>query len=233
MLLYVIRHGDPDYSTDSLTALGREQAEKCAHRLLRAHIDEVFCSPKGRAIETAEAFTRLTGLDKTIVEWAREFPGHIDAEKYGGPTVSKIPPVLFRGEYDKLDYDHGMDYPAFGETRFRERFEIMRQGAFDFLKDHGYEYDEEKGYFNILNPNEKRVALFCHGNMGRALTSYLLHLPIQTVFGGFGLAHTAITVFWFENREEGITVPKCLTLGDVTHLTTEEHGAPYYDKVEF
>ena len=35
MLLFFVRHGDPDYANDSLTPLGREQAEAVVVRMER------------------------------------------------------------------------------------------------------------------------------------------------------------------------------------------------------
>ena len=63
MLLYIIRHGDPIYETDSLTERGRAQAEAVAKRLAASGIDRVFSSPMGRARQTAEPTCRLLGLD--------------------------------------------------------------------------------------------------------------------------------------------------------------------------
>ena len=36
MLLYIVRHGDPDYSTDSLTQRGKLQAEAVGKRIFEA-----------------------------------------------------------------------------------------------------------------------------------------------------------------------------------------------------
>ena len=39
MRILLIRHGEPDYSTDSLTEKGRREAELLAQRLSRENID--------------------------------------------------------------------------------------------------------------------------------------------------------------------------------------------------
>ena len=72
MLLYIIRHGDPDYATDSLTERGIAQAEAVGKRLAASGVNRVFCSPMGRARQTAEPTCRLLGLDYTIEEWSHE-----------------------------------------------------------------------------------------------------------------------------------------------------------------
>ena len=58
MLLYIIRHGDPDYTTDTLTERGWAQAEAVGKRLAASGINRVFSSPMGRAKQTAEPTCR-------------------------------------------------------------------------------------------------------------------------------------------------------------------------------
>ena len=41
MLLFLIRHGDPIYEPDQLTALGQRQAEAVGRRLSRYGIDKI------------------------------------------------------------------------------------------------------------------------------------------------------------------------------------------------
>ena len=59
MLLYIVRHGHPDYTTDSLTERGWLQAEAVGKRLAATGIDQVYASPMGRARQTAEPTCRL------------------------------------------------------------------------------------------------------------------------------------------------------------------------------
>ena len=72
MLLYIVRHGDPIYETDSLTERGKLQAEAVGKRMAASKIDRIFSSPMGRAIQTAKPACRLLGLEYTIEEWAHE-----------------------------------------------------------------------------------------------------------------------------------------------------------------
>ena len=55
MRLLFIRHGDPDYSIDSLTPYGMKEAEALAEMLKNEKIDYMYCSPLGRerALSTA------------------------------------------------------------------------------------------------------------------------------------------------------------------------------------
>ena len=55
MKIMIIRHGDPDYSIDSLTEKGWREAELLSQRLIKEDIDDFYCSPLGRAKDTASS----------------------------------------------------------------------------------------------------------------------------------------------------------------------------------
>ena len=53
MRLIIIRHGDPDYSVDSLTEKGWREAELLAERIAKLDVKAFYVSPLGRAKDTA------------------------------------------------------------------------------------------------------------------------------------------------------------------------------------
>ena len=53
MKLILVRHGDPDYTLDSLTEKGWHEAEILAERISTFDVDDFYCSPLGRARDTA------------------------------------------------------------------------------------------------------------------------------------------------------------------------------------
>ena len=69
MKLLIIRHGDPDYTTDSLTEKGLIQAEAVGKRMFDAGIDRIFSSPMGRASMSA----RSKKLEKAKSQMANEY----------------------------------------------------------------------------------------------------------------------------------------------------------------
>ena len=73
MRLLIVRHGDPDYSIDSLTEKGWKEAEYLSERLSKLDVKDFYVSPLGRAKDTA-SFT-LKKMNRTAVEcdWLREF----------------------------------------------------------------------------------------------------------------------------------------------------------------
>ena len=73
MKLLIVRHGDPDYSIDSLTETGWIEAELLSDRLCKLDVKAFYCSPKGRAQDTAKATLEKLGRQAEILPWLREF----------------------------------------------------------------------------------------------------------------------------------------------------------------
>nr|AIF25964.1 putative phosphoglycerate mutase [uncultured bacterium Ad_095_K16_contig2] len=61
MRILLIRHGEPDYATDSLTEKGKREALLLSERLAKIPASAYYVSPLGRAKETAEYTLRLVG----------------------------------------------------------------------------------------------------------------------------------------------------------------------------
>lgn len=231
MLLYIVRHGDPDYKNDCLTDKGRLQAEAVGVRMKDAKLDRIFSSPMGRARETAEPACRLLGLEMNIEPWAHEIIGDELCTPFPDgvrKSVSKVQNTYYREDgFIDLDYDRAFDCQGFNESGMKNATEFIEKNGREFLERLGYR--EENGVYKILYPNEEKVALFCHKAMARAWLSTLLHIPIHIMWSGFGYAHTGVTVLEFHNNENGVTAPKCLVFSDISHLKESGLSTLYDD----
>lgn len=219
MLLYIIRHGEPNYDLDILTERGRLQAESVGIRLKEAGITRVFSSPMGRARETAEPTCRLLGLDCGIEEWAHEVEGErLTSYPYNdNRSISYVPSYIFRegGDID-LPYSSQFDSKVISASGMKSALERIERGGEEFLTRLGYK--NEGGIYKILEPNDERVALFCHSVMSRAWLSSLLHIPIHMMWSDFVYTFTGVTVLKFENYESGFTSPRVMCYSDISHL---------------
>lgn len=219
MLLYIIRHGAPNYATDSLTERGKLQAEALGKRLYDAKIDRIFSSPMGRAKETADPACRLLGLEKQIEEWTREIGNERLTTFPDGKlkSITDLQNTYYR-ENGNLDLPYERTYECQGirESKMQLALKYIEENGNDFLERLGYK--EEKGVYRILRNNEERVALFCHTAFSKAWLSYLLHIPLHIMWASFHNTHTSVTVLEFKNNENGLTAPKCLCFSDVSHL---------------
>lgn len=230
MLLYIIRHGDPDYATDSLTELGKKQAEAVAKRLQRSNINAVYTSPMGRAIQTAEPTCRLLGLDYKIEPWAYELHGEEKTTYPEGDliSISNLQSTLLRenGEMD-IPFPRMFECKALAQSKVEGEFNRIRDKGRDFLERLGYK--EENGIYRIIKPNDDRVALFCHAICSRLWLSELLHIPLHIMWSSFyAHFHTGVTIIDFKNHKNGFTSPKCFCYTDTSHLYAEglEVGHP-------
>lgn len=58
MKLVIVRHGDPDYSIDSLTEKGWKEVEYLSERLAKLDVKEFYVSPLGRARDTMLSYLK-------------------------------------------------------------------------------------------------------------------------------------------------------------------------------
>lgn len=219
MLLYIVRHGDPDYTTDTLTDRGRLQAEAVGKRMAAAGITRIFSSPMGRARQTAEPACRLLDLPCEIEDWAHE----VEEERLTPFPDGKLKSVTaVQSTYYRenggiaLPYDRAYEAPGFSTSGMKAAVDRIERHGRDFLERLGYR--EENGVYRVLQPNEDKVALFCHSVFARAWLSTLLHIPIHLMWAGFKYTHTGVTVVEFKNNANGVTAPVCRCYSDMSHL---------------
>ena len=234
MLLYIIRHGDPNYETDSLTERGVLQAEAVGKRMADAGITRVFSSPMGRARQTAEPTCRLLGLEYTVEPWAHEIGDEHRLTPYPDgelKSVSLVDRVHFRrdGGID-LSYERAFEAPGFSTSGMKAAQDTITEGGRDFLERLGYK--EENGVYRILAPSDDKVALFCHAGMGRIFVSQLLHIPLHLMWAGFNYTHSGVTIIEFRNSKTGYTVPRLLCYSDMSHLYAAGLDMKYCGKTE-
>lgn len=219
MLLYIVRHGDPNYELDCLTERGWLQAEAVGKRMVDAKINKIFSSPMGRAKETADPACRMLGLEKHIEEWTHEIGDERLTPFPDGKmkSISLVQNTYYRdnGNID-LPYDRTYECDGISQSDMKTAMQYIEENGKKFLEKLGYR--EENGIYRILNNNEERVALFCHAAFARAWLSVLLHIPLHIMWADFQYTHTGVTVLEFRNNENGITAPSCLCYSDVSHL---------------
>ena len=234
MLLYIVRHGDPIYETDSLTERGKLQAEAVGKRMLDAKIDRIFSSPLGRAMQTAEPACRLLGLEKNIEKWTCEIGGEKNTTTF--PDGKRKAVTLVQNTYYRengnlyLPYERTYECNIINETEIGSAVKYIEEQGNVFLERLGYR--EENGVYRIIKNNEEKIALFCHAVFARAWLSVLLHIPFHIMCASFQYTHTGVTIIEFENNPNGFTAPKCMCYSDVSHLYASGLDMRYNDRIE-
>lgn len=124
------------------------------------------------------------------------------------------------------------EHPAFKETTFKPGFLRIRKETDNFLSGLGYNRDEEANCYIQTRENKDRVALFAHAGFGLVFLSCVLNIPYPYFCTRFDLTHSSMTVISFED-EEGIVIPKLLTLSNDSHLYREGLPTKYNNKLYF
>ena len=133
MRILFVRHGDPDYITDSLTDQGKKEAAALVPRLLKEDVKAFYLSTKGRAQETASYTLRayeeagrlkltetplpngrpaLISADGSAIpvrtfEWLREFMPNFDLN--GSESLLKLFPDSPKDENGRYFTRHTWD----------------------------------------------------------------------------------------------------------------------------
>lgn len=217
MKLLIIRHGDPDYSIDSLTPAGWREADLLSKRLCKLKIDAFYCSPLGRARDTAKPTLAQLGRDAEICDWLREFSPRVMRPHDTTPNISWD---WFPKDWtvDKRFYsrDHWFENARFMEASVKEEADRVTKCFDDLLARHGYVRDGE--YYQAVQPNEDTIVLFCHFGVSCVLLSHLLGISPMLLWQGTCAAPSSVTTLTTEERTPGIACFRMNSFGDISHL---------------
>ena len=210
MEVLLIRHADPDYANDTLTARGHEEAEALAESLRGVPIDDIYVSPMGRAQATMSYTAHVHRKKPVTLDWLHELDGNFDGRRWSWnvPGAEALDCPSLPGHYDWAEL------VAYGPHM---------QGAHEAL---GMEFDaliERYGYvkeglrYRVAKPLDKTLACFCHAGVILSLISHLLNWPLPLVYAHVSYDPTGVTrLAWIEH--DGYAVPRAKTINDLSHL---------------
>lgn len=239
MIFYYIRHGDPIYKPDSLTALGNRQAEALAKRLALYGVDKIYSSTSNRAVMTARPTCELLKMEPELLEFAHESHAWddftIDKEDGIGRTwifqVNKARETFCSKEIRALG-DRWFDFPEFKKYNYEKGVNRIYNELDTFFESLGYVHIRYTGKYKVTNSNDQRIALFAHQGFGLAFLSCLLDIPYPMFCTHFDMCHSGLTVIEFREIE-GYAIPKVLTLSSDAHLYREGLPTSYNNRLRF
>lgn len=217
MKILIIRHADPDYSIDSLTETGWEEAKALVPRLEKLSIKAFYVSPYGRAQDTASLTLQATGRTAETLPWLKEF----------GPMIIKPGSDRRSCVWDWLPSDWTQDKRCFDreawlETDFAAPYHLDEEirwvwdGLDALIAKHGYVRDGD--IYRPVAPNEDTIVLFCHFGLECVLLSRLLNISPMVLWHGFSAAPSSVTSLITEERREGTAYFRMNAMGDTSHL---------------
>lgn len=217
MRLLFIRHGDPDYEHDSLTAKGEREAELLADKMQAEQLTHIYVSPLGRAQRTAEATLRRLHRTGTTLDWLREFVYYVRLPETGEQHLIWDFMPSFMEQHSELYSASRWQTPAFIQNSGVPRAYAEACAGLDaLLERHGYR--REGSCYRAVRPNRDTLAFFCHFGATGIFLSHLFNLSPVALLQHYAAAPTSVTTVYTEEREEGIASFRCASYGDISHL---------------
>ncbi len=214
MRLILIRHGDPDYERDRLTEKGEREAALLAERATGWLVDDVYTSPLGRAIATANPCLKVWNKQSRVLDWAQEFYFPIDDGKGG----ERIPWDFYPSEWTGNDLNF-IENEWINESAMKNvkpHYEEVCAALDAFLKDYGYERHGRA--YRAVAPSKKTAVIFCHFGISMIFLSHLLNISAQTLLHGLFLPPTSVTILNTEERYADEAYFRAERIGDCAHL---------------
>lgn len=225
MRLIFVRHAEPDYTIDSLTEKGFKEAELLALRTKNWKVDEIYCSPLGRAQATMKPSLE-NWKDKVPVtyDWLEEFPARVDDPVTGEKRIPwDFMPDYFCSRDELHDKDKWYKSDCMLTGSVEQDFNRTKEGIDKLLSEHGYN-NCGNGLFRIEKHSDDTLVFFCHFAITCTIVGHLTGIAVPSLWQGFIMSPTGVTVLNSEEREDGKAAFRVQYFGDVAHL--RENGEP-------
>lgn len=217
MEIIIVRHAEPNYETDSLTEKGWREAELLSNKLSKLHIDEFYCSPQGRAKDTASFTMDKAKKELVICEWLREFKGHVKYDFLDKPIRCwDMLPSYWTKQDEYYTREDWYKTQLMQSGTVEEEYKWVTSELDKFLAEHGYVHDG--GIFRVERENHDRIVLFCHFGISCVILAHMLGVSPVTFFQGFVMQPSSVTSIVTEEREKGIACFRIRSYGDISHL---------------
>lgn len=215
MKLIIVRHADPDYSKDSLTEKGWREAELLSERLSKLDVKSFYCSPLGRAKDTASLTLNKINREATELPWLHEFKGKIFKNCLPVSCWDRLPSDWV-GNPDFYDRDKWYSTKLMKKGSVKKKYKEVCEGIDELLKNHGYEH--KNGYYKVNKSNHDTIVLFCHFGVEAVILSHIFSCSPMILWHNFVALPSSVTTLITEEREEGVAVFRCQQFGDISHL---------------
>ncbi|MDO4187929.1 MAG: histidine phosphatase family protein [Lachnospiraceae bacterium] len=242
MRIIFVRHGEPDYTDDSLTEKGKREAELLSRRAKDWNIKDIYVSPFGRARETAEPTAKILGIEPIVFPWLREYSYQVLDPVHGRNSCpwDFIPSQLY--EDDRMtSIDEWVNVaPNTSNNEVADNYPVVIKELDALIEKYGYERNgkyyirkdgrerfikntvKEMKYCSIddypEDDSEPTILVVCHFGVICLMLSHLLNIPFELLTHGFILPTSSVTIVNTEERWGKEVSFRTQVMGDCTHL---------------
>ena len=242
MRIIFVRHGEPDYTTDTLTEKGKKEAELLSKRARDWKIKDIYVSPFGRAKETAIPTANALGINPVELAWLREYSYQVYnpiLEKNSCPW-DFIPSQLYEDKR-MISVDEWMNVaPNTSNPDVAKNYQTVISGLDALIEKYGYErcgqyYIRKDGRERFMkstvkdmkfctiddypeDDSEPTILVVCHFGVICLMLSHLLNIPFELLTHGFILPTSSVTIVNTEERWGKEVSFRTQVMGDCTHL---------------
>lgn len=222
MKLIFIRHAEPDYSIDSLTKKGWKEAELLGMRVAKwPDITQIYCSPLGRAKDTASFTLKALQREAVVYDWLKEFHCPVPDPNTGNMRIPwDFYPSYWTGFRESYNKDQWLDLSVLQSGNVVSEYKKVSVGIDSIL--HTYGYERENGYYRVsslVSKKEDTLIFFCHLGVSFVMLGHLLGISPFLLWHTAFVAPSSVTILGSEEREPGIASFRIQTLGDTKHLS--------------
>lgn len=241
MKIIFVRHGEPDYANDTLTEKGWREAELLSERISKWDVTDFYCSPLGRARDTASCTLKKMNRTAVTLDWMQEFAYPIDDPITGRHGVPwDFVPSFWSGDPLMRDQNRWVEADVMkGNPQIALEYPKVCKELDVLLSNYGYVREEHfyrmpgakerfvRGTNSPIDPDqppenechsEPVIVIFCHLGITCVALSHLLSIPFQALVHGFFLPTTSVTVLSSEERWSNEAYFRVQAMGDTHHL---------------
>lgn len=217
MKILIVRHGEPDYSADSLTPQGWREAELLSQRLAAEPADAYYVSPLGRAKDTAKPTLDKLSMQARELPWLREFHGRVINPHTGEERIPwNLMPQYWTCQPELYDREEWVSNGLYRTGDVEQVYRETAQGMDELLAQWGYV--REGALYRCAHNTDKTIVLFCHFALGMVILSHMLGVSPTVMWQCFFMPTSSVTTLITEECVKGEVFFKCMQVGDTSHL---------------
>lgn len=225
MRVFIIRHAEPYYPTDSLTEKGEKEAELLSQKLIKEGITEIYVSPHGRAKLTAKPTAVKLGLEPVALDWLKEYPQTLnwqyDTDYFKNMRSAwNMPPELWTSDLDIYNNDKWKESRLLKGSSIVQMYEEVCQKFDKFMAAHGMIKDGEQWIISDNCKTDVTIALFCHFGLGTSIIAHILNMPLIPIWNSVFLPTSSVTTLYMEQHIKNRPIAHGIFcgIGDTSHL---------------